>query len=53
MNKDICQELALIYVEKNANTGTSPEDLLSLYHTALNKLYKEEQKYDCYGVRNQ
>ena len=53
MNKDLYQELALMYVYKNADAGTSPEDLLSMYHEALNKLYEEEKNYDCYGVRKQ
>ena len=53
MNKDLYQELALIYVDKNADAGTSPEDLLSMYHEALNKICEEEKNYDCNGVRKQ
>ena len=41
----IYEQLALMYVEKNAQPGDSPEKLLSLYREAYEQIVKSDKKH--------
>lgn len=42
---NIYEKLALLYVEKNAKPGDSPEKLLSLYREALEKVINCDKEH--------
>ena len=41
----IYEQLSLIYVEKNAQQGDSPEKLLAMYREAFDKICKCDKKH--------